>query len=202
MAVCEPVPIRCRNFALPVTALHIWSFSQFQFHIFSNTIFHGFFSHKSTHLAVVIGHAEQGDGAVGVAAVTDRGHVSVPHDRRGGQRLVRGVRVQNGVALPGRRGQLGAQSQVLLDLLILGLMQVELGVLQVALDLQRKQTGSVRWLNTEYVDSLTENVQEAQRLSASWEDDSTERRNGCETVFQIISQCAEQMNRHSQYWIS
>lgn len=86
----------------------------------------------------MIGHSEQGNGAVGVTAVADRGHVSVPHDRHGGQ-LARGVWMRNGVALPGRRGQLGAQCQVLLDLLILGLVEVELGVLQVAVYLQQTQ---------------------------------------------------------------
>lgn len=87
----------------------------------------------------MIGHSEKGNRAVGIAAVADRGHVSVPHDWHGGQRLARGVRMRNGVALPGRRGQLGAQCQVLLDLLILGLVEVELGVLQVAMYLQQKQ---------------------------------------------------------------
>lgn len=90
-----------------------------------------------THLAVVIGHGEQGNRAVGVAAVADGGHVSIPHDRHGGQRLAGGMRMRHGVALPGRRGQLGAQRQVLLDLLILALVEVELGVLQVALYLQQ-----------------------------------------------------------------
>ncbi len=86
----------------------------------------------------MIGHSEQGNGAVGVAAVADRGHVSIPHNRHGGQGLARCVWMLNGVALPGRRGQLGAQRQVLLDLLILGLVEVELGVLQVAVYLQQK----------------------------------------------------------------
>lgn len=112
-----------------------FKFYQFQFHIFSHIKIHI----QSTHLAVVIGHSEQGNGAVGVAAVADRGHVSVPHDGHGGQRLARGVWMLNGVALPGRRGQLGAQRQVLLDLLILRLVEVELGVLQVAVYLQQKQ---------------------------------------------------------------
>ena len=66
--------------------------------------------------------------------------MSVPHDRHGGQRLAGGVWMWNGVALPGRRGQLGAQRQVLLDLLVLGLVEVELGVLQVAVYLQPKQS--------------------------------------------------------------
>lgn len=74
----------------------------------------------------MIGHGEQGDGAVGVAAVADGGHVSVPHDGHRGQRLAGSVRMRHGVALPGRRGQLGAQRQVLLDLLILALVEVEL----------------------------------------------------------------------------
>ncbi|KAG7240716.1 hypothetical protein INR49_026605 [Caranx melampygus] len=86
--------------------------------------------HMATHLAVVIGHGEQGDRAVGVAAVADGGHVSVPHDGHRGQWLAGSVRMRHGVALPGRRGQLGAQRQVLLDLLILALVEVELGVLQ------------------------------------------------------------------------
>lgn len=86
----------------------------------------------------MIGHSEEGNGAVGVAAVADGGHVSIPHDWHGGQRLALGVWMRNSVALPGRRGQLGAQRQVLLDLLILGLVEVKLGVLQVALYLQRK----------------------------------------------------------------
>lgn len=85
------------------------------------------------------GHAEQGDGAVGVTAVADGRHVSVPHDRHGAQRLAGGVRVQNGVSLPGRRGQFGAKGQVLLDLLILGLVEVELGVLQVVLYLYQEK---------------------------------------------------------------
>lgn len=124
---------------------HHWAhfdFFQFQFHIFSPVILETrtlSFFHVSAHLAVMIGHSEKGYGAVGVAAVTDRGHVSVPHDRHSGQWLARGVRMWNGVALPGRRGQLGAQCQVLLDLLILGLVKVELGVLQVAVYLQQNQ---------------------------------------------------------------
>lgn len=97
---------------------------------------------KPTHLAVVIGQREQGHRAVGVAAVADRRHVSVPHDRRGGQRLAGGVRMRHGVAQPGRGGQLGAQRQVLLDLLTLGLVEVELGVLQVVLYLQRHKSQS------------------------------------------------------------
>lgn len=88
----------------------------------------------------MIGHIEEGNGAVWVAAVAHGGHVSVPHDGHGGQRLALGVGVRDSVALPGRRGQLGAQRQVLLDLLILGLVEVVLGVLQVALYLQQKQT--------------------------------------------------------------
>lgn len=137
--VCEPVygsNLLSQFHSFPVTAITHFDFSQFQFHIFNNIKVS--FPCESTHLAVVIGHSEQGNGAVGVAAVADGGHVSVPHDRRGGQLLAGGVRVRNGVALPGRRGQLGAQSQVLLDLLILGLVEVELGVLQVALYLQPK----------------------------------------------------------------
>lgn len=120
---------------------HFESF-QFQFHTFSPVILEILtlsVFHVPAYLAVVIGHREKGYGAVGVAAVTDRGHVSVPHDWHGGQRLARGVRMWNGVALPGRRGQLGAQCQVLLDLLILGLVKMELGVLQVAVYLQRNQ---------------------------------------------------------------
>lgn len=84
----------------------------------------------------MVAHAEEGDGAVGVAAVADRGHVSVPHDGHAGQRLARGVGVRDGVALAGRGGQLGAQRQVLLDLLVLRLVEVVLGVLQVAVYLQ------------------------------------------------------------------
>lgn len=55
-----------------------------------------------THLAVVVAHAQEGHGAVGVAAVADRRHVSVPHDGQAGQRLSRGVGVRDGVALAGR----------------------------------------------------------------------------------------------------
>lgn len=84
----------------------------------------------------MVAHAEKGDGAVGVAAVADRGHVSVPHDGHAGQRLARGVGVRDGVALAGRGGQLGAQRQVLLDLLVLRLVEVVLGVLQVAVYLR------------------------------------------------------------------
>lgn len=54
----------------------------------------------------MVGHGQQSNGAVGVAAVADGGHVPVPHDRHGGQRLARGVRVRDGMALPARRGQL------------------------------------------------------------------------------------------------
>lgn len=101
--------------------------SQFQFHIFS-----------IIYLAVLTGHGEQGDRAVGVAAVAHGGHAAVPEDGHGGQWLARGVRVRHAVALAGRRGQLGAQRQVLLDLLTLALVEVELGVLQVALYLREK----------------------------------------------------------------
>lgn len=93
----------------------------------------------STHLAVVVCHREEGDRAAGVAAITDRCHVSIPHDRHGGQRLARGVGMHNGVALPSRRGQLGAQCQVLLYLLVLALVEVELGVFQVAMYLRQQQ---------------------------------------------------------------
>lgn len=86
----------------------------------------------------MIAHSEKCNRAVGVAAVTDRGHVSISHDRHGGQRLARVVRMWNGVALTGRRGQLGAQCQVLLDLLILGLVEVKLGVLQVTMYLKQR----------------------------------------------------------------
>lgn len=86
----------------------------------------------------MVAHGEQGNGAVGVAAVADGGHVSIPHDWHGGQRLAGGVRVRDGVALPGRRGQLRAKREVLLDLLVLALVEVELGVLQVALYLWQK----------------------------------------------------------------
>lgn len=55
-----------------------------------------------THLAVVAGHGEQSNGAVGAAAVADGRHVSVPHDWHGGQPLAGGVRVRDSVALPGR----------------------------------------------------------------------------------------------------
>lgn len=89
----------------------------------------------------MVGHGEQSNGAVGVAAVADRGHVSVPHDWHGGQPLARGVR--DGVALPGRRGQLGAEREVLLDLLVLGLVEVEFGVLQVALYLWQEADAPV-----------------------------------------------------------
>lgn len=86
----------------------------------------------------MIVHSEKCNRAVGVAAVADRGHVSISHDRHGRQLLARVVRMWNGVALPGRRGQLGAQCQVLLDLLILGLVEVKLGVLQVTMYLKQK----------------------------------------------------------------
>lgn len=92
------------------------------------------------YLAVVIGQSKQGDGAVGVAAVADSGHVSIPHDWHSGQRLAGGVWMLHSVTLSGRRGQLGAQSQVLFYLLILGLVEVKFGVLQMALNLQQKQT--------------------------------------------------------------
>lgn len=45
----------------------------------------------SSHLAVVAAHRQQGDWAVRVAPITDSRHVSIPHDRHGGQRLARGV---------------------------------------------------------------------------------------------------------------
>lgn len=90
----------------------------------------------STHLAVMIGHSEKSNGAVGIAAVADRGHVSIPHDRHRGQRLAGSMRMRNGVALSGRRGKLGSQCKILLDLLVLVLVEVELGVLQVTLYLQ------------------------------------------------------------------
>lgn len=85
------------------------------------------------------GQSEQGDGTVGVAAVADSGHMSVPHDGHRGQRLAGRVRMRDGVALPGGRGQLGAQRQILLDLLILGLVEVKFGVLQMAVNLQQHQ---------------------------------------------------------------
>lgn len=87
----------------------------------------------------MVGHREEGDRAAGVAAVADGRHVSIPHDRHGGQRLAGGVRMHNGVALPSRRGQLGAQRQVLLYLLVLALVEVELGVFQVVMYLQQQQ---------------------------------------------------------------
>lgn len=128
----------CRPF--PVSVTHFRSF-QFQFLILSHPP-QALVS--STHLAVVVGHGEQSNGAVGVAAVADRRHVSVPHDWHAGQRLARGVRVRDGVALPGRRGQLGAQREVLLDLLVLALVEVEFGVLQVALYLWQEADAPVR----------------------------------------------------------
>lgn len=93
----------------------------------------------STHLTVVIGQGEQGDRAVRVAAVADGGHMSIPHDWDGSQRLSWGVGVCHCVALPSGGGQLRAQCQVLLDLLTLGLVEVKLGVLQVGLYLRQKQ---------------------------------------------------------------
>lgn len=92
-----------------------------------------------THLAVVIGQTKQGNRAVGVAAVTDSGHMSIPHDWHSGQWLAGGVWMLHGVNLSSRRGQLGAQRQILFYLLILGLVEVKFGVLQMALDLQQKQ---------------------------------------------------------------
>lgn len=86
----------------------------------------------------MVAHAQEGHRAVGVAAVADRGHVSVPHDGHNGQRLSWWMGVRDGVALAGRAGKLGAQRQVLLDLLVLRLVEVELGVLQVAVYLQVK----------------------------------------------------------------
>lgn len=77
---------------------------------------------------MVVGHGHQGAaGAVGV--------VDVAHDGHGGQRLAGAVGVGR------RRGQLGAQRQVLLDLL--ALVEVELGALQLALDL-RDGTANVK----------------------------------------------------------
>lgn len=91
----------------------------------------------------MVGHGQQSNGAVGVAAVADGGHVPVPHDRHGGQRLARGVRVRDGMALPARRGQLWAEREVLLNLLVLSLVEVELGVLQVTLYLKQKTEAPV-----------------------------------------------------------
>lgn len=114
---------------------------QFQFHNHHYVSSHcdTLIFHRSTHLAVMVSHSEQSNRAVGVAAVADGGHVSIPHDRDGSQRLARGVWMRNGVALPGGRRKLWAQRQVLLDLLILGLVEVELRVLQVAVYLQQNQ---------------------------------------------------------------
>lgn len=84
----------------------------------------------------MIGHSEKSNGAVGIAAVADRGHVAVPHDRHSGQRLAGSMRMRNSVALSGRRGKLGSQCKILLDLLVLVLVEVELGVLQVTLYLR------------------------------------------------------------------
>lgn len=84
------------------------------------------------------GHGKQSNGAVGVAAVADGSYVPISHDWHGGQRLARSMRVGDGVALPARRGQLGAEREVLLNLLVLCLVEVELGVLQVALYLWQK----------------------------------------------------------------
>lgn len=91
----------------------------------------------------MVGHGQQSNGAVGVAAVADGGHMPVPHDRHGGQRLARGVRVRDGMALPARRGQLWAEREVLLNLLVLSLVEVELGVLQVTLYLKQKTEAPV-----------------------------------------------------------
>lgn len=83
----------------PVSVTHFHSF-QFQF-CFPQPYFTFFlFIFVSTHLGVMVGHGKQSNGAVGVAAVADGGHVSVPHDWHGGQRLARGVRVRDAVALP------------------------------------------------------------------------------------------------------
>lgn len=107
----------------------------------------------------MIAHSEKCNRAVGVAAVADRGHVSISHDRHGGQRLARVVRMWNGVALPGRRGQLGAQCQVLLDLLILGLVEVKLGVLQVTMYLKQRHTSyKFRELNWKSVCELVQSA--------------------------------------------
>lgn len=118
---------------------------QFQFCIPQPRItFFFVFRFQSTHLAVLVAHGEQSNGAVGVAAaVANGGHVPVPHDWHGGKRLARGVRVRDGVALPARRGQLWAECEVLLHLLVLGLVEMELRVLQVTLDLQQKTEASV-----------------------------------------------------------
>lgn len=85
------------------------------------------------------GQREQGNRAVWVAAVTDWGHVSVPHDWHGSQRLAGGVWVLHGVTRTRRGGQLGAQRQVLLHRLVLALVEMELGVLQVALHLKKRR---------------------------------------------------------------
>lgn len=100
-------------------------------------------THIFTHLAVMVAHGQQSNGAVGVTAVADGGYVPVPHDGHGGQRLARGVRVRDGVALPAWRGQLWAEREVLLNLLVLGLVEVELGALQVALYLWQQREAPV-----------------------------------------------------------
>lgn len=86
----------------------------------------------------MIGQSKQGNRTVGVTAVADSRHVSIPHDWYSGQWLAGGVWMQHGMALSGRRGQLGAKREVLLYLLVLGLVEVKFGVLQVALNLQEK----------------------------------------------------------------
>lgn len=74
-----------------------------------------------THLAVVVGcQGQQCNGAAGGAAITEGGHVAIPHHWNGAQELPSlrsGVRVA-----PLSPGQLGTQGQVLLDLLTLGLV--------------------------------------------------------------------------------
>lgn len=128
------------------SAWHIFTPFSFSFVFLYHTspyLFIFLFSFLSTHLAVMVGHGQQSNGAVGVAAVADGGHVPVPHDWHGGQCLARGVRVRDGVALSARRGQLWAEREVLLNLLVLGLVEVELGVLQVALYLWRKKEAPI-----------------------------------------------------------
>lgn len=131
--------------SLPVSMTHVHSFFSFSFVFLSHaSLFFFLFRFRSTHLAVLVAHGEQSNGAVGVAAaVANGGHVPVPHDWHGGQRLARGVRVRDGVALPARRGQLWAECEVLLHLLVLGLVEMELRVLQVTLDLRQKTEASV-----------------------------------------------------------
>lgn len=77
----------------------------------------------------MVGHGEQGDRAVGIAAIADGGHVPISHNRHCGQRLAGGMWMRHTVTLSGRGGQLGAQSQVLLHWLTLALVEMELGIL-------------------------------------------------------------------------